>query len=235
PTRLHRQIEFLDAHPDIGILGCSRQVIDENGNALHIARAAEGDLAIRWKCLLGNPFAHPTVMLRKSLLDQYQLRYDESFRTAQDYELWTRLLQHTRGENLAEPLLRYRLRDGISRLSRPEQLANHDRIAFAACGRLLPRFPLSQNQVRELRGRFGGFSVREPDMNPLDARWVELYQQMRDAFSKAHADAPGGQNPLHAGARAVLPRIIAAPEESEAAQGLPRREGVHLKNDAFVQ
>jgi glycosyltransferase involved in cell wall biosynthesis len=186
--RFMRQVEFLDVHPEVGILGSSRRVIDENGVDLYVAPATEGEFEIRWKCLLGNPFAHPAVMLRKSVLDQHQLRYDESFRTAQDYELWTHLLQHTRGENLAEPLLRYRLRDGISRMSKPEQLANHDRIALAACRRLLPLFELSAEQVRQLRGRFGGQSVREPEMNPGDRLWVETYQRMRDAFARAHPE-----------------------------------------------
>ena len=181
PDRLRRQVEFLDAHPDVGILGTSRRLIDEEGKEIAIARATEGDRAIRWKCLLGNPFAHPTIMLRKSVLDAHGLRYRDSFRS-EDYELWTRLLQHTRGENLTEPLLRYRLREGGNRPSKAQQLANHDRLAHEACRRLLPGFPLSVVQVRQLRGRYGGFSVREPDMDPADRQWIEKYAQMRRVF-----------------------------------------------------
>src|SRR5204863_8008786 len=103
------QVEFLHAHPEVGVLGSSRVLIDEQGGFIAIAPAAEDDLLVRWKCLLGNPFAHPTVMLRLDLLDRHGLRYDETFRTAQDYELWTRLLTVTRGANLPEPLLKYRL------------------------------------------------------------------------------------------------------------------------------
>jgi glycosyltransferase involved in cell wall biosynthesis len=191
PDRLQRQVEFLDAHPSVGVLGTSRRLIDEAGAEVAIARAVEGDAAIRWKCLLGNPFAHPTVMLRRSVLAEHVLLYDESFRTAQDYELWTRLLAHTQGENLAEPLLRYRLRDGISRLSKAEQLANHDRIAHAACCRLLPEFPLSLEEVRQLRGRFGGFSVRDPNMDPADVEWADRYRRMREAFTHMYGELSG--------------------------------------------
>ena len=127
-------------------------------------------------------------MLRRSVLEEHALRYDESFRTAQDYELWTRLLTHTRGENLAEPLLRYRLRAGISRLSKTEQLANHDRIAHAACRRLLPQFALCSMKCVQRCGRFGGFSVRETDMNPSDSQWTNTYQRMRDTFAIACGD-----------------------------------------------
>ncbi|HEX5242305.1 MAG TPA: glycosyltransferase family 2 protein, partial [Tepidisphaeraceae bacterium] len=65
PLRLQRQIEFLEAHLQIGIIGCSRHLIDEGGKTLAIAPTLEDDLAIRWKCLMGNPFAHPTVMIRR--------------------------------------------------------------------------------------------------------------------------------------------------------------------------
>jgi glycosyltransferase involved in cell wall biosynthesis len=191
PDRLARQVAFLDASPHIGIFGSSRILIDENNNEIAVAHAAEDDLAIRWKCLLGNPFAHPTVMLRRAIFDQHHLRYDESFRTAQDYELWSRLLTHTQGTNLREPLLRYRLRDGMSKTCKPEQLANHDRIALAACARLLPGFPVSAQDVTNLRGRFGGFSVRDAAMDPADRIWLEKYRKMFDAFAEANADRPG--------------------------------------------
>ncbi len=191
PQRLEKQAAFLNTHLDIGVLGCSRRLIDEEGQELGVARALEEDLSIRWKCLLGNPFAHPTVMLRRELLAGHRLRYDQSFRTAQDYELWTRLLPHTRGANFAEPLLRYRLRNGISRQSKAEQLANHDRIALLANRRLLPSFPLNADQIRELRGRYGGHSVREPHMQPDDAVWLGIYRGMFEAFTAAHARHDG--------------------------------------------
>jgi glycosyltransferase involved in cell wall biosynthesis len=191
PDRLARQVAFLDANPHIGIVGSSRVLIDENDQEIAVAHAAEEDLAIRWKCLLGNPFAHPTVMLRGYLLHEHHLRYDETFRTAQDYELWSRLLMHTQGANLREPLLRYRLRDGISKTCKPEQLANHDRIALAACSRLLPGFPVSAQDVTNLRGRFGGFSVRDAAMDPADPIWLNRYRQMFDAFASAHAGRRG--------------------------------------------
>jgi glycosyltransferase involved in cell wall biosynthesis len=194
PDRLARQVEFLSARPEVGIVGSSRTLIDERGSFVANAPAVEGDLGIRWKCLLGNPFAHPTMMLRLDLLDRHWLRYDESFRTAQDYELWTRLLTVTRGANLAEPLLKYRLRDGVSRVHKAEQLRNHDRIAHAAIRRLVPGYPIGEDEVAELRGRFGGHSVREAGMDPDDPRWREKYAGLRAAFAAAY-DEPATDEP----------------------------------------
>jgi glycosyltransferase involved in cell wall biosynthesis len=192
PERLARQVEFLESHPDVGIVGSSRVLIDEAGETIANAPAAETDLRIRWKCLLGNPFAHPAVMIRRGVLDRHALRYDEAYRTAQDYELWTRLLAVTKGHNLPEPLIQYRLRAGISRTSKPEQLRNHDRIAHAAITRLVPAYPTSLADVTELRGRFGGFSVREPGMDPNDPVWVGRYLELLETFVRVVGGAEAG-------------------------------------------
>jgi glycosyltransferase involved in cell wall biosynthesis len=188
PNRLQLQVEFLRAHPDVGIVGCARTLIDEMGAVVVAhAPAAEDDRAVRWKCLLGNPFAHPAVMLRREVLDSHGLRYDPAFRTAQDYELWSRLLTVTRGANLPEPLLKYRLRDGVSRLNKPDQLRNHDRIAHAAITRLVPGYAITLEEVTQLRGRFGGHSVRDPSMDPSDPRWQEKYLDLQGAFASTYA------------------------------------------------
>jgi len=190
PERLARQVEFLRSRPDVGIVGCSRELIDECGRFVAHAQAAEVDVRIRWKCLLGNPFAHPAVMLRLDVLDRNGLRYDEHFRTAQDYELWTRLLTVTRGANLREPLLKYRLRSGLSRVHNAEQVSNHDRIAGAAIRQLVPGFVIGEKEVRELRGRFGGHSVRDATMDPTDPHWKSRYLELRNAFAARYAVEP---------------------------------------------
>jgi glycosyltransferase involved in cell wall biosynthesis len=188
PDRLARQVEFLQRNAEVGVVGTSRTLIDDSGRFVAEAPAPTDDLAIRWKCLLGNPLAHPTVMMRADVLDRHALRYDERFATAQDYELWSRLLPLTKAANLPEPLLCYRLRRGVSATRKPEQLANHDRIAYGAILRLVPGFDVCPDEVTELRGRFGGYSVREPSMDPDDPKWVRKYRALRDAFMAAHAE-----------------------------------------------
>jgi hypothetical protein len=54
-------------------------------------------------------FGHPTVMFRRNIFDATGLRYDETARDAEDFDLWVRLRGHTRFANLPEYLLRYRL------------------------------------------------------------------------------------------------------------------------------
>jgi hypothetical protein len=129
-------------------------------------------------------------MLRREVIERHGLRYDEAFRTAQDYDLWTRLLVVTCGANLREPLLQYRLRDGVSRVHKADQLRNHDRIARGAIHRLVPGFSITEQEVSELRGRFGGHSVREAHMDPADSEWKKKYQELGEAFAAAYGTDP---------------------------------------------
>ena len=191
PDRLARQVGFLREHPEVGIVGSSRWLIDEDGREVARVPALADHLRILWKCLLGNPFTHPAVMIRKGVLDTHGLRYDEAFRTSQDYELWSRMLAVTRGANVADPLLRYRLREGISRVHKAEQLRNHDQIAAASIRRFVPGLGMTDDEVPQLRGRFGGYSVREPQMNVSDPFWRGRYLSLLEAFVQAHAEEPG--------------------------------------------
>ncbi len=189
--RLQTQVRFLEVHHDIGIVGSSRLLIDEGGMPLGTAPAISDDLSIRWKCLLGNPLPHPTVMFRRDLLERHQFRYDLAFRSAQDYELWTRLLPITRAANIETPLLQYRIcAMSISRSRKPEQLANHDRIAALANSRLLPTFPLGMREITNLRGRYGGESVRNQNWSTTDLEWLEKLRAMLDAFRTHYAADP---------------------------------------------
>ena len=191
PDRIRQQVSCLEERLEIGLLGTGRLLIDEAGGVISPAPATAGQANVRRKMLLGNAFAHPTVMLRREVLERHRLRYDEAYQTAQDYELWVRLLAHTGGDNLPEPLVRYRIRDGISRTRKADQLANHDRIALAAIRQFAPGFPISPDEVRHLRGRFGGFSVREQDMDPQDRKWSKIYADLCaacDAFSVEATD-----------------------------------------------
>lgn len=110
PDRLERQVEYMETHPETGVLGCNIQYMDENGNLVYLPDFSfHGDLAIRWNLFFINPFSHPAVMMRKSIIDRYKLRYDPRAEHVEDYEYWGRFLHVSKGENLNDILLHYRL------------------------------------------------------------------------------------------------------------------------------
>lgn len=103
PTRFEKQIEYMDKHPECGILGTWYKVFgkkeEEVKHPLNIKI-----LDLMDSCYIG----HPTVFIRKSVLDKYNFKYNKEYNCCEDYELWSCLVFVTEIHNLPEILLKYR-------------------------------------------------------------------------------------------------------------------------------
>ena len=111
PDRLARQVAFLDAHPEVGLLGTACHEISASGAVLRTITPPGDDHAVRRLLIRKNPFTHSSVMFRRAVLDASGW-YDERFVVAQDYDLWLRMSRLTRLANLSEPLVLRRLAPG---------------------------------------------------------------------------------------------------------------------------
>lgn len=124
PTRLQEEVAYLDAHPQVGLIGTSYRLVDAAGTVLGIEQPPADDASLRQRLVDGNVFCHGSVMIRRSCLDAAGGLYHPDFRVTQDYELWLRLAEHCQVANL--PLVLYDFRfDGVtvSRQKRGLQLA----------------------------------------------------------------------------------------------------------------
>ncbi len=110
PGRFEKQLGYLQAHPEIGICGSQAQLFDVGGDREIWEYPTDPDTC-HATLFLRSSFLHPGVMIRKRVLDENSLRYDESFIVAQDYELWSRMLEVCQGANLPGCLTRYRVSD----------------------------------------------------------------------------------------------------------------------------
>jgi glycosyltransferase involved in cell wall biosynthesis len=117
PERLRRQVDYLDAHAAVGLLGTAYSEIDERGHVLRTVTMPADDAELRRTLAKFNPFMHGSVMVRKVVIEESG-PYDESEllrHSAEDYELWVRLAQHTQIANLSDVLMQRRLhRDALS-------------------------------------------------------------------------------------------------------------------------
>ena len=104
PERLQKQIEFLSVHPEIGVLGSWLQIVDVDGNSSSVCTFPLEDAVIRWSLLFCNPIGHPTVMMRRDVMEKVG-GYRPELAQAQDYDLWVRLIPYTRFANLPEVLV----------------------------------------------------------------------------------------------------------------------------------
>lgn len=198
PLRLEKQVYFLENCLAVGILGSSCLLIDPNGQEIGLKQMPTSNLDIRWTSLLANPFIHPTVMIRRDILIQNGLRYDESFQTSQDYDLWVRILNNTCGANLNEPLLQYRVSsDDITSRHRESQLRNHDIIALRTIRERIPGYVITLEEVSQLRALFVGGKEYTPVSKEETIVLAHSYLDMLDCFVKYHSKKPGLETLQH--------------------------------------
>lgn len=112
-NRFEKQISFFESNPNISILGTSAQVFggsfDDNAKpGTSLTRPESSEQVIEY-LLEKNPLIHPTVMFRRSIFDEHQLRYRAKYNGAEDLDLWVRASRKCGIANLQEDLLRYRI------------------------------------------------------------------------------------------------------------------------------
>jgi len=211
PHRLERQIAFLEGNPEIGLLGCHCRIVDEDGRDQGVYQVPISDLQIRWTCMLANPFAAPTVMLRRDVLVQNHLLFDTSFHVAGDYDLWARMLKYSRAANLPDLLVKYRLGAGLTSTQRETQLRNHDAIAQRTIGDYLSNFEITHAQVSQLRALFvGGESFVSDEVDPL-ASLLKLYIEMFQAFQRQYSVAADMRALQRAEASRITRQLLRSP------------------------
>jgi glycosyltransferase involved in cell wall biosynthesis len=107
PQRLALQVDFLDKHPEVGVLGTWMANVDKFRRRVWRTPTAHG--IIKWSLLFGTAMVHSSVMLRRSLLEDAPFRPGRAH--AEDYDLWVRLCERTKMANLPRCLYWRRLHD----------------------------------------------------------------------------------------------------------------------------
>lgn len=105
PERFEAQVNYLDGHQDVGICGTWIETFGSGRG--EITQYPCDDGTIRSRLLFESALAHPSVMLRRSVLERYGLGYDVNALHAEDYDLWVRAARHTCFANIPAALLRY--------------------------------------------------------------------------------------------------------------------------------
>jgi len=109
PTRLEKQVAFLEGNPDCALVGTRAEIWvgDERTGRVHDHPIRDADL--QFDLLFDNPFVHSSMMLRKSALDEVGgYSTDRLRQPPEDYELWSRLARRYEVANLPERLTIYR-------------------------------------------------------------------------------------------------------------------------------
>jgi glycosyltransferase involved in cell wall biosynthesis len=121
PTRFEKQVQFLDANPDIGVVGTEMQEFGSRDYHWPV-HTVQAELKVYF-------LAYPTIwnpagMYRKKIIDDFGIRYRSEFDFAEDGDFWLRLLGVTKFGNIDEVLVKYRIHGesvSISRLAQQKE------------------------------------------------------------------------------------------------------------------
>ncbi len=108
--RLATELNYLERHPKVGIVGAWVKYIDENSQLDKLRTIPILPLSppvVQWFLMFGNCIFHPTVMARRSTL-QHLGSYRNEAKHSEDLDLWLRACRVTQIANVPEVLLHYR-------------------------------------------------------------------------------------------------------------------------------
>ncbi|MCR4917994.1 MAG: glycosyltransferase [Alphaproteobacteria bacterium] len=131
PDRLQIQVEYLDTHPYVGVVSGWLELF---GSKSEVCKKPEKNLEIKTLMTENCCIAHTATMIRKSVLTENNLKYEEKFSPAEDYRLFARLMELTDFYNIQRVLVKYRWHDGNTTKKVFSKMSEaHDEIQAEIC------------------------------------------------------------------------------------------------------
>lgn len=190
PERIERQVEFLDAHPEIDVVGCFVTLIDPKGRSIATFEQPTIHEDIDAAHLMGKVVInHPSAMYRKSAIMRIG-GYNEEYVFAQDIDLWLRMAEFGKLSNIPVPLLLYRLHfASIGAAKRSVQVGSHARALTDAyerrgidrppdLGASLPRKTSMDSTYR----KWGWWALKSGNIGT--ARWHSIVALLHNPFGQ---------------------------------------------------
>lgn len=111
PTRLEDQITFLEENRNVVACGTWYQHIGAKNNI--VQKAIDDNEYYRCCLLFGNnpTLINPSAMIRKDVLEQNNIIYDNELRFGEDYKMWVQLAKLGIVTNLKKVLIQYRIHE----------------------------------------------------------------------------------------------------------------------------
>lgn len=184
PRRLELQADYLDRHPDVGVVSCYRSNVSTAG-VVHFTVRPDPDALTFERLLRTNSMSHGEVMFRRASFESVG-GYRALFTYAQDRDLWLRLSRITRF-GVVPKVLYHRVvhPDGLSFV--PEKIVRQWQLSHLAVV-LAQATPEVEHDLFERAVREGVDSVVPPDHPALRRRLLHKVAVLAVAGRWAEAD-----------------------------------------------
>lgn len=149
PEKLAVLVEYLEAHPEIGLVYSNGQWVDEEGNSKGVIYgASHEESSDPAKVLMNCYFALPSNSVVRREAYEKAGPFDESYRTAQDHDMAVRLAEVTRLAYVDRVLWSYRRHTAsVSKRSGEKRW----RVGFQILEKATRRYPYSPEVIRKRR------------------------------------------------------------------------------------
>ena len=108
PNRLLWEVEFMEKHPEIALLGGAAQWVDSQARPLWTLNLPTEDHEIRSALATSCPFTQTAVLMRREAFVAVN-GYRAAFAPSEDYDLWLRISEQFRCANLKQVVVKYRI------------------------------------------------------------------------------------------------------------------------------
>ena len=127
-NKLEIQVQYMENHSECGACFTKVNIIDEYSNIANdmydeyfqLFNSAENKSQREWLRFFfyqGNCLCHPSVVVRRNVLEHVGGYYHLAYVPAEDYELWTRIVMKYPIHILEEKLVRYRWEETVNKIS----------------------------------------------------------------------------------------------------------------------
>jgi glycosyltransferase involved in cell wall biosynthesis len=110
-NRFKKQVYFMDENPEIGASGSWIEVFGEEIKN-HCCIFPTSDQGLKVRLLFSVPFPHPSVIIRREVINKHLLLYSDGYKSIEDYKFWVDMSQYTKFGVIPSALLRYRHLEG---------------------------------------------------------------------------------------------------------------------------
>lgn len=112
--RIATEVNFLENNEEFGIVGGKIVLIDKNGDAYEHSYMKEiwwNPKLIKAAYLFQSVLYNSTIMMRKEIIDSYQLKFEDNCQGMEDYRFYMECSKITKITNLDQVFLRYRVHE----------------------------------------------------------------------------------------------------------------------------
>ncbi|QBM76675.1 glycosyltransferase family 2 protein [Sphingomonas sp. AAP5] len=184
PTRLARQVAYLDSHPEIVLVGSAANVLFEGAILPSALAPLSTPALIEWLMRIENPLVWSSVMMRADVarkLDPFQ-RPERVY--AEDFDLYHRISAFGGIARIDDELLTYRRHGGGA--SQRQATAMRERASEVLADAYAPLFGDAADDAAALIGRYVMAQQPVPDRATFE-RVGETLVALQDDFIRRHA------------------------------------------------